>query len=69
VKSGLFDFFVHVVFYPDFSVFGAYLAPHDAIGALASASKNRYVRFSEGRALSKATDITTKVRKAQNLHG
>jgi hypothetical protein len=69
VKSGLFDFFVHVVFDPDFSVFGAYLVPHDAITALASASKNRRVRFSEGCALSDATDITFKVRKARNLHG
>lgn len=64
-KSGLFNFFAHVVFDPSFKVHGAYLAPHDAISELASKSKNRYVRFSEGRSLSNSTDITAELCAAQ----
>jgi hypothetical protein len=68
-KSGLFDFFVHVAFDSDYSVSGAYLAPHDAIAALAAESKNRCVRFSAGSALPNSTDITAKVKKAQSQPG
>ncbi len=64
-KHGLFDHFVHIVLDQDFSVAGAYLAPHDAMEALVKRSKQRYVRFADGAALPQAVNITAEVRAAQ----
>jgi hypothetical protein len=64
-KHGLFDYFAHVVLDQDFTVAGAYLAPHDAIDALVSRSRQRYVRFADGAALPQSVDITAKVRAVQ----
>ncbi|WP_162820671.1 hypothetical protein [Microvirga calopogonii] len=64
-KQGLFDHFAHIVLDQDFTVAGAYLAPHDAIDAHVGKSKQRYVRFADGAALPQAVDITADVRAVQ----
>jgi hypothetical protein len=64
-KAGLFDYFAHIVLDTNFTIAGGYLAPHDVIDALARRGRQRYVRFSDGRALPGAIDITLLLREAQ----
>jgi len=64
-KTGLFDYFAHVVLDTNFAIAGGYLAPHDVIDALARRDRQRSIRFSDGRALPGAVDITLLLREVQ----
>jgi hypothetical protein len=64
-KRTHFEHCVHVVFNSNYTVRGAYLAPHDEIYGYLDAGR-RHISFNEGLKLPSSRDITAEVASAQH---